>query len=200
MIQGHRVAAAAFSILLLAGAAGLASANVPSPTNSTCDTCLVLAPGNSFIYRVIVRDDTNAPVPFAAVSLDFNSVPGVVLCAGQDPDLDGRIVGTTDATGTVDFVVRGGGYSLGFVTVSSVATTLCFSRPRSPDIDASLVVDGLDQSAHDALPVDALHGDYNCDGFSDAADRALLDARFGEDCATVQVDASTWGRIKALYR
>jgi hypothetical protein len=175
-------------------------ADVPSPLTSTCDTCLVIAPGNSFLFRVVVRDDMSAPVPFADVALDFRAVPGIVLCSGQDPDGDGRVVVTADASGVADFYVRGGGASSGFVIVNSVAVTLCAAHVRSPDLDGSLVVDGVDQAAHDALPADALAGDYDCDGDKDADDRSLLDDRLNESCVTVQAESRSWGRLKALYR
>lgn len=177
-----------------------ARANVPSPVYSTCDSCLVIAPGNSFLYRVVLRDDANAPVPNASVAIDFNGVAGVTLCTESDPDLDGRVVGMTNGSGVVDFYVRGGGYSFTLATVSSVATTLCHARVRSPDLNGDLAMNASDQTTHQGLSSSSLIGDFDCDGDTDGADLALLTDRLGENCFTVQVDGSTWGRIKALYR
>ncbi len=194
------LAALGWTLSVLVSAPQPAPANVPSPVYSTCDTCLVIAPGYSFLYRVILRDDANTPIPFASVSIDFNGVTGTALCSIADPDADGRVVGTTDGAGVVDFFVRGGGVSNGYVTVSSVATTLCLARVRSPDLDANLLVDASDEAAHSSLPPSSLSGDYDCDSDTDSADLALLMARLGENCATVQSEDRTWGRIKALYR
>ena len=197
----HRaLAAVGLSLLALAAPFGNVLANVPSPVHTTCDACLVMAPGNSFLYRVILRDDAAAPIPGASVSIDFNPVSGVSLCSISDPDADGRVVAITDGSGVVDFYVRGGGVATGFATVSSVATTLCFAQVRSPDLDGNLIVEVADQTAHQGLPLGSLSGDYDCDSDSDAADRALLTARLGQNCATVQGEDHTWGRIKALYR
>ena len=200
MKDAHR----ALAVLGVAGvalwAAVPARANVPSPVYSTCDSCLVIAPGNSFLYRVILRDDANAPVPGASVAIDFNASDGVSLCTGSDPDLDGRVVGTTDGAGVVDFYVRGGGYSYTLATVSSVATTLCYARVRSPDLNGDLLVDAADQATHQGLSSGSLIGDFDCDGDTDAADLALLTDRLNDNCFTVQAGSSTWGRVKGLYR
>ena len=206
-MSAHRALAVlglALAVLGLAGAAlgmaGVASANVPSPVYSSCDSCLVIAPGQSFLYRVILRDDANTPIPSTSVSIDFNGLAGVSLCSISDPDLDSRVVGTTDGSGVVDFYVRGGGYSFTYATVSSVATTLCLARVRSPDLNGDLVVNGTDQSAHQGLAPNSLIGNFDCDGDTDGADLALLTARLDENCSTVQSENSTWGRVKALYR
>jgi hypothetical protein len=198
--DAHRALAALGVAWAALWMAAPAEANVPSPIYSTCDSCLVIAPGHSFLYRVILRDDANAPVANASVAIDFNGVTGVNLCPGQDPDFDGRVVGMTDGSGVVDFYIRGGGYSYTLATVSSVATTLCYTRVRSPDLNGDLLVDATDQTTHQGLGSGSLIGDFDCDNDTDAADLSELTDRLGENCATVQNGSATWGRIKALYR
>lgn len=200
MKDAHRALVLSSVAWVACWAATPARANVPSPIYSTCDSCLVIAPGNSFLYRVIVRDDANAPVPNTSVAIDFNGLAGVSLCPQSDPDVDGRVVGMTDGAGVVDFHVRGGGYSFTLATVSSAATTLCYTRVRSPDLNGDLLVNGADQTAHQGLGSGSLVGDFDCDNDTDAADLSLLTERLNDDCLTVQGGSSTWGRIKALYR
>lgn len=200
MKDAHRALVALGVTWAALSMAAPAAANVPSPVYSTCDSCLVIAPGYGFLYRVIVRDDANAPVPGASVAVDFNGLAGVSLCPGQDPDADGRVVMIADGSGVADFYIRGGGNSFTLATVSSSATTLCLARVRSPDMNADLMIDGTDQTTHQGLPSNSLIGDFDCDNDTDAADLALLTDRLGDNCATVQNNASTWGRLKALYR
>ena len=178
-----------------------ARANVPDPTTSTCDTCIVISPdGTGFQYRVIVRDDTSAPVIGATVNIHFNAVSGITLCSESDSDGDGVISGVTDAQGIVDFDIYGGGASVDLARVSSQGATLCFARVKSPDLNGDLMVTSQDESDHSALLTTDLSGDYNCNGVTDISDRAEITSRFGAECTPVQVDAETWGRVKSLYR
>jgi hypothetical protein len=178
-----------------------AQANVPDPTTSTCDTCLVISPdGTGFQYRVIVRDDTSAPVVGATVNIHFNAVSGITLCTESDVDGDGVISGVTDAQGIVDFNIHGGGASVDLARVSSQGATLCFARVKSPDLNGDLMVTSQDESDHAALSSTDLSGDYDCNGVTDISDRAEIANRIGAECSPVQVDAETWGRVKSLYR
>ena len=173
---------------------------VPDPTTSDCDTCVVISPEGSFVFHIVLRDDANAPVPGATVVVDFNGAVGINLCDASDPDQDGRVSGVTDAGGVLDLFIRGGGSATGTAVVSSQAQTLCFAHVRSTDLDGDGVVTALDETAHQALAVDALAGDYDCNGVTDAADLATLQSQLNENCLTVQNLPGTWGRLKAIYR
>jgi hypothetical protein len=195
------VAAAVMALaVLLAVTAQPANAGVPDPTNSTCDTCLVITPDGTFLYRLTLRDDANAPVSDATVFLDFTAATGISLCAASDPDEDRKVEGTTDALGVVDFYVRGGGQDLNLVTASSQLITFCLARPRTTDLTGNLIVDGADEAAHQALPPDSPKGDYDCDGDSDADDLAEIQNRTGRNCSSVQTEHRSWGSLKSIYR
>ena len=103
--------------------------------------------------------------------------------------------------------LRGGTYyehvycsATGTAVISSQAQTVCFAHVRSTDLDGDGVVTALDETAHQALAVDALAGDYDCNGVADAADLALLQSQLNENCLTVQNLPGTWGWLKAIYR
>jgi hypothetical protein len=185
---------------LLAASTMPAHAGVPDPRNSTADTCLVISPAGNFPYKVTVRDESAAPVTGVQVVLDFTPAVGMNLCDQSDPDHDRRVVGTTDLTGSFTFYVRGGGQSAGYVVVSAFAQTIALAHVRSTDLNGDLAVTAADVTLHQALPANALAGDYNCDGVSNAADRAILSAQVGQDCNTVPVLDFTWGALKASYR
>jgi hypothetical protein len=177
-----------------------AQAGVPDPTNSECDACLVISPDGTFLYRLTLRDDANAPVADATVFLDFSAATGIVLCSESDPDADRKVEGTTNSLGVVDFYVRGGGQDLNFVTATSQLVTFCLAQARSPDLSSNLIIDAVDETLHQALPSNALAGDYDCDGDSDADDLAEIQSRTGRNCSSVQVENHTWGSLKAIYR
>jgi len=182
------------------GAATLAHAGVPDPRNCVADTCLVVSPAGVFDYTVVVKDESAAPVANVQVVLDFGTAPGMNLCDASDPDHDRRIIGTTDATGSVIFHVRGGGQTSGYVVVSAVGSVIVIAHARSTDLNGDLAVTAADVTAHSALASNALAGDYNCDGVTDANDRAFITAQLGQDCNTTAVLDFTWGAVKASYR
>jgi hypothetical protein len=187
-------------LALLAVTAMPAHAGIPDPHNSSADTCMVICPAGLFPYKVTVRDESAAPVMGVQVVLDFTPATGINLCDQSDPDHDRRIVGTTDANGSFTFYVRGGGQTTGYVVVSAFAQTIVFAHVRSTDLNGDLVVNSADVTLHQGLPANSLAGDYNCDGVSDAADLAILEAQVGQDCNTVSVLDFTWGAVKASYR
>jgi hypothetical protein len=190
-----------FLILLLPAAAAVpADAGIPDPSLSECDTCLVMSPDGSFLFRLTLRDDANAPVANTQVFLDFAGTPGINLCAESDPDADRKVEGTTDAMGVVDFYVRGGGQSVQLVQAISQLTIFCLSRPRSPDLNGDLQINATDETLHTGLPLDTPVGDYDCDGDSDADDLVEIQSRLGNNCSSVQISQNTWGSVKAMYR
>jgi len=187
-------------VMLLTVATLPAEAGVPDPTNSECDACLVISPDGTFLYRLTLRDDANAPVSDATVFLDFTATPGIVLCSESDPNADRKVEGTTNLQGVVDFYVRGGGQDPNLVTATSQLVTFCLANPRTTDLTSNLIVDGADETAHQALAPSSLAGDYDCDGDSDAADLAEIQSRTGRNCSSVQIENQTWGSLKAIYR
>lgn len=187
-------------LVLALGAATLAHAGVPDPRNCVADTCLVVSPAGVFAYTVVVKDESAAPVANVQVVLDFGTAAGVNLCDSSDPDHDRRVIGTTDGSGSVTFHVRGGGQTSGYVVVGAVGSVIVVAHVRSTDLNGDLAVTSADESAHGALPSNALAGDYNCDGVTDANDRAFITAQLGQDCNTVAVLDFTWGAVKATYR
>jgi hypothetical protein len=182
------------------GAATLAHAGVPDPRNCIADTCLVLSPAGIFSYTVVVKDESAAPVANVQVVLDFGTAGGMNLCDASDPDHDRRVVGTTNASGSVTFHIKGGGQTSGYVVVGAMGSVIVIAHARSTDLTGDLAVTAADVTAHSALPSNALAGDYNCDGVTDANDRSLINAQLGQDCNTVAVLDFTWGAVKATYR
>ena len=182
------------------GAATLAHAGVPDPRNCIADTCLAISPAGIFSYTVVVKDESAAPVANVQVVLDFGTAPGMNLCDSSDPDHDRRVYGTTDVTGSVTFHVRGGGQTSGYVVVGAVGSVIVLAHVRSTDLNGDLAVTAADVTIHSGLASNALAGDYNCDGVTDANDRSLISAQLGQDCNTVAVLDFTWGAVKATYR
>ena len=198
--RGMRIRPLLPVLALAAGLVTAAHAGVPDPRNSTADTCLVISPAGVFPYKVTVKDESAAPVPGVQVVLDFGPAVGMNLCDQADPDHDRRVVGTTDATGSFTFFVRGGGMTAGYVVVSAFGQNIVIAHVRSTDLNGDLAVTSADVTVHQGLPANALSGDYDCDGDADSTDRAILSAQLGQDCNTVPVLDFTWGAIKASYR
>jgi len=184
----------------LAVLAGPAAAGIPDPRYSEADTCLVLSPAGAFVYAVVLRDESMAPIAGASVALDFGPAPGIVLCDSSDPDHDRRVTGVTNAQGRVEFRVRGGGQTAGYAVAGALGQTVRIVYPRSPDLSGNLTVGPEDSALHGGLAIHSRAGDYDCDGDSDAADRTQITLEMGQDCGTVDVLSSTWGRIKGSYR
>jgi len=177
-----------------------ARAGVPDPVNSIADTCLILAPAGNFAYSATLRDESFAPIADVDVTLDFGPAPGIVLCSASDPDLDRRVVARSNSLGEVSFHVGAGGQTAGYVVLAAVGGTIRILHPRTTDLNGDLQITSADVSAHSALPANSRLGDYDCDGDSDAVDRALITAELGQNCSTVPVLPSTWGRLKDVYR
>jgi hypothetical protein len=198
--RAARSLAALLAAAAVALAVGPAAAGIPDPRYCDVDTFLVLAPAGDYLYPVVLRDESYAPIRGSAVALDFSSAPGIVLCPSSDPEGDRLVLGTTDSQGRVEFRVRGGGQSEGPVAIRCIGQTVGFAYPRSTDLNGDLTVTQADADLHAALPADARAGDYNRDGASDATDRLQITSQIGHDCQSVTVLSSTWGRVKAVYR
>jgi len=127
--------ALALSLGLALGMAALAHADVPDTRFCTADTCLVASPDGGFAYTVVLRDNSNAPIANGTVVLDFTNAPGIVLCNEQDADHDGRLLGTTNASGSVTFYVKAGGVSTGRVRVGTAIDLITLACPRTTDLD-----------------------------------------------------------------
>lgn len=200
-VSAGRVAMLSLTALAaLASGSGATPSGIPDPVNCVADTCLLLAPAGNFSYRVVLRDESFAPVSAASVVLDFVGAPGIVLCSASDPDGDRRVEGLTDGTGTCTLQARGGGQSTGYVVVTGQGQMIRLAYPRSTDLNGDLVVTSADVTLHASLPASSRAGNYDCDSDCDAADRAVIQAEVGQDCATVPVLSSTWGRIKGFFR
>lgn len=199
-LAAELVVALAVELAALVAAAGPAAAGIPDPRNCVADTCLVLSPGGAFVYAVTLRDESMAPIAGATVTIDFAPAPGIALCDSSDPDHDGRVTAVSNATGAVEFRVRGGGQTGGYAVVGALGSTVRIVYPRSPDLSGNLLVGAEDAALHAALPLASRAGDYDCDGDSDAADRTHIALEMGQDCGAVGVLSSTWGRVKGIYR
>jgi hypothetical protein len=199
-LAARLAAAALVSLAALALAGGPATAGIPDPRYCEVDTFLALAPAGDYLFPVVLRDESFAPIANSPVALDFGSAPGIALCPSSDPEGDLLVLGTTDGQGRVEFRVRGGGQTSGSVAVKCIGQTVGFAFPRSTDLDGDLAVTQADADLHAALPADARAGDYNRDGASDATDRLQIASQIGHDCQSVAVLSSTWGRVKAVYR
>jgi len=189
------------SLTLAFAGAFVAHADVPDPRNCVADSNLVASPGGGFAYTVLLRDAANQPLPGATVVLDFTTAPGIVLCADQDVDHDGRIFATTNAIGSATFYVKAGGNSSGRVTVGTALDVVVRARPRTTDFDGDLDVDGADRTALAGMVgTSGPAGDFDKNGIVNAADQALFEQRFGNNCTLTPTLPETWGRVKDLYR
>jgi hypothetical protein len=181
--------------------AALAHADVPDARYCTADTCLVASPDGGFAYTVVLRDNANAPIANGTVVLDFTNAPGIVLCNEQDADHDGRLLGTTNASGSVTFYVKAGGVSTGLVRVGTAIDLITLARPRTTDLDGDLDVDAADLSALNALVgTSGPNGDLDHNGTVNSADSALEAGHVGGNCTFTASNNATWGSLKALYR
>ena len=193
--------ALALSLALALGVAALAHADVPDVRYCTADTNLVASPDGGFAYTVILRDNANAPIANGTVVLDFTNAPGIVLCTEQDTDHDGRLLGTTNASGSVTFYVKAGGASTGRVRVGTAIDLITLARARTTDLDGDLDVDATDQSAVNALVGTAgPNGDLDKNGTVNSIDSAIEAGHVGGNCTYTSSSNATWGSLKALYR
>jgi hypothetical protein len=190
--------------LALAGAlfAGVVLADVPDPRNCIAEPVLVSAPSGGFAYHVTLRDGANQPVSGGTAILDFNPAPALLVCDDQDPDHDRRIVGTSNASGDIAFMVRvGGNGGVGTIEVITGGLVIATASVRTMDFDGDMDVDAADRTALSALVgTTGPAGDYDQNGTVNAADLAILDSRVGGNCTLLDALPTTWGIIKHRYR
>jgi hypothetical protein len=193
--------ATALSLLLALATAAVAQAGVPDAGYSTADPNLVASPDGGFDYVVVLRDANNAPLVNVNVVLDFTGAPGILLCASQDPDHDGRLIQATDVAGRAIFRVKAGGVSNGTVSVGTALDVIAYAHPRTTDFDGDQDVDAQDQAQLATLLGTAgPAGDLDRNGTVDSADAALETAHVGGSCTATPALLSSWGALKASYR
>ena len=198
----------AFAPLLLAALAARAMAAVPAPAYSTLPACIDVVPGGNLVTIIIVRDYAFSPVSGSMVVLSYADCPGLVVCpAPGDGYLHDPIAKTislpTNAMGSAAFYLRAGG---GCVTPSVRITAdgvLLGSRPvMSADQDGDLAVGAGDHAlVASKIGTSDLSGDLDCNGIVDAADEAIVLQYHGNNCTEpTGTRATTWGRVKTIYR
>jgi hypothetical protein len=193
--------ALALSLLLALFFAAIARADVPDVRFCVADSNLVASPDGGFGYTVLLRDNTNSPIPNATVVLDFTSAPGILVCGSQDQDHDGRLLGTTNSSGSVTFTVKAGGTTFGRVWVGTAIDLIVMAWPRTTDFDADSDVDASDQAALNSLMgTSGPAGDFDRNGTVNAADAAILNAHLGGTCSSTPAYQQSWGALKAQYR
>ena len=193
--------ATALSLLLALATAAVAHADVPDTRFSVADTNLVASPDGGFDYTVLLRDATNSPIVNATVVLDFTGAPGILLCASQDPDHDGKLIQTTDGAGRAIFRVKAGGESNGTVSVGTTLDVIAYAHPRTTDLDGDMTVDAQDQAELSTLMgTSGPAGDLDHNGTVDSADAAIESAHVGGSCTATPARPATWGGLKASYR
>jgi hypothetical protein len=190
-------------------AAPRARAAVPSPQNSTVESCLRICPAGDLHLRVVVRDNASNPVAFSNVVIDFCSCLGVALCpAGGGPHTIGgggcTVSMLSDAAGVAEFPLRAGGVCVGNVTVFADGVNLAQrGHVASPDQNGDLTVNATDQTLL-ALKLGGPYdptGDLNCSGALEAGDQGVLAGHLGHSCqAVVPALPRSWGTIKTIYR
>ena len=117
-LLGALASALALSLVLALLSAAVARADVPDTRFSIADTNLVASPDGGFAYVVWLRDGANSPIPNVTVVLDFTGAPGIQLCATQDTDQDGKLLVTSDISGSRTFYVGSRRRSSGTVSVA----------------------------------------------------------------------------------
>ncbi len=199
----------ALAIALTAAPAGSASAGIPSAQMSSVDPVLAFCPAGDLSFSVIVRRVSSTPVVNSGVWLDFCSATGWRMDPWAQPTNVALISGGcgariySDVTGTASFALKAGGLTApNAVGIYADGVPFGFRTLVSPDQNGDLRVDASDESllATKIGSVDPT-GDLDGDGAVTAADRALLRLHLGhaESQATAAA-ASTWGRLKAMYR
>ena len=193
--------ATALSLLLALATAAVAHAGVPDAGYSNADPNLVASPDGGFDYVVVLRDANNAPLVNVNVVLDFTGAPGILLCASQDSDHDGKLILATDVAGRAIFHVKAGGSSSGTVSVGTASDVIAYAHPRTTDLDGDQDVDAQDQAALAALQgTSGPAGDLDRNGVVDSADTAIETSHVGGSCTATPALPSTWGGLKASYR
>lgn len=186
---------------LLLSCAAVASAQVPSPTQSTVDPCLIICPRGDFAFHVTVRDIAGAPISGSSVSVDFCPVsPTIHLCP---PLVVCTLQGVTGPSGQVAFAIAGGGVTSTNVSVTADGVVLAQLPVASPDQNGDLVVSATDVGiASGWIGMVNRTVDLDCDqGTVDAQDVAVVQAHLGHACdSPTSTDRSSWGQLKTMYR
>jgi hypothetical protein len=204
-----RSAPVVLALAALALATPSARAAVPSPQNSTVESCLRVCPAGDIHIRVVVRDLANNPIAGSSVLLDFCSCPFITLCPllGGEPYAPSGpcgVVMLTDAAGVAEFPLRAGGVCVGTVNVYADGVNLAQrGHVASPDQNGDLTVNGTDQALLNAKlggPYDPT-ADLNCSGALEAGDQAVQAGHLGHSCAAVVPTLpKSWGTLKTIYR
>lgn len=194
--------ALAFGLAVLGAAlARVAHADAPDPRYCGADDVMVAAPGGGFSFSVTLRDGLNQPIPGGTAMLDFTPAPDILLCDEDDPEHDRRITGTANSLGVVTFTVRAGGAGAGTLDVIADWFVVETVSVRTMDFDGDMDVDAADRSALAGLVGTAgPAGDFDQNGTVNATDQALLEQRFGGNCALLDARQASWGAVKGLYR
>lgn len=144
--------------------------SIPSPANCTVDDCLRSCPGGDVLFQVIVRDLANNRISGSVVELNFTNCPGFEPCpTGNAYTLDWpnrSIRLATDFAGVASFPLRGGGFcSSASVEVRADGVLIATRSLTSPDLNADLMVDGVDRVLLSALDGSSgPEGDFDCSG------------------------------------
>jgi hypothetical protein len=203
----------AFSLAVLMLPGACAHAGITSPMDSDVDPYLVACPAGDIVFHTVMRDLSHNPQdPGTLTTLGLCGCPGVVLADPQPGDLywiDQSCIATADIQtlfGDSDFALRAGGICSGATIEVRSGGVLVAVRTSfaSPDQDGSQVVDVHDRdllTAKIALGAYDPTGDLDGNGALDGADLAMLEVHLGHtSLQPVPVAASSWGRIKTLYR
>jgi hypothetical protein len=175
-----------------------------------------MCPWNNLEFKVIVRDINGDPVLGVMVTLDFSQCEGV-NCAENtcpqpqpplviDPEACTVSAVDPDNDGEVTFKLRAGGVSASTRCVLVLANLIPLAEVElaSPDLNGDLLVDDSDIEIISDMAVNDptnLAGDLDCNEIVDAADVEIAETHLGHNCeGPVQVHASTWGLLKAIYR
>ncbi|MCK4304783.1 MAG: hypothetical protein KAY24_11150 [Candidatus Eisenbacteria sp.] len=182
----------ALAIISLVLTLGIANATVPDPDNCTVVPCdeiggLIIYPdpieGGYASFTVIVRNESNDPIPFAFAEIIFGVPANLYL---NCPDL--VLTGTTGATGSVTFNISAGGCSVGPYAVKIRANGVdirTYENIKSPDY-AGMGDGNVDLD--DFIPFGAAMGftggctDYFNDGMTGLEEFIVFGEAWGRTC------------------
>ena len=178
----------------------VASANVPSPAQSSVDPCLIVCPEGDIAFHVTVRDFANVPIAGATVVVDLCPCVGhgFNLC----PGISCQVTAVTNAAGTATVNIAGGGTGCTSpVNVLADGVLLASRRIASPDQNGDLVVDAADAAilAGKFGTTDPT-GDLDCDGSVTPGDQTARALHSQHSCGVVPTKPQSWGCTKAFYR
>src|SRR5262245_55430119 len=133
---------AILAVLLLGTVAARSLAAVPSPANSSVQSCLTACPLGDSPFVVVVRDLANNPISGSTVAIDFVNCSAAYICEGPGfvPDsitidpTNRNLRVTTLANGIAYFPLRVGGVcAAGTVRVFADGVLLAQRALASPD-------------------------------------------------------------------